>query len=126
MLNYTTENTQETSAEYLLNKINMYPMLIPLNIHLQEKIIVWRNIVKYVKNIYTERQLSDHEFYKHIPLDPTFHYTKIVNDSIENQCKQNNIPEKIAKGLKTYESKTPRFYTLPKVHKTGNPGRPVV
>ena len=22
--------TQETSAEYLLNKINMYPMLIPL------------------------------------------------------------------------------------------------
>ena len=34
--------------------------------------------------------------------------------------------EKIANDLLSSEAKTPQFKTLPKVHKEGNPGRPVV
>ena len=32
----------------------------------------------------------------------------------------------MAEGLKPIEPKTPRFYLLPKIHKEGNPGRPVI
>ena len=34
--------------------------------------------------------------------------------------------EYIAKGLQVQQPETPKFYTRPKTHKTGNPGRPVV
>ena len=36
------------------------------------------------------------------------------------------IRENIAKGLQVQQPETPKFYTQPKVHKTGNPGRPAV
>ena len=36
------------------------------------------------------------------------------------------ITEKIAKGLQVEQPDMPKFYTRPKIHKTGNPGSPVV
>ena len=38
----------------------------------------------------------------------------------------NELDEDIAEGLKPIEPSTPRFYLLPKIHKEGNPGRPVI
>ena len=40
--------------------------------------------------------------------------------------KEKLIPENIANGLTTNNPRTPKFYILPKIHKQGNPGRPVV
>ena len=36
------------------------------------------------------------------------------------------INENIANGLKNPSHRTPQFYISPKIHKEGNPGRPVV
>ena len=36
------------------------------------------------------------------------------------------ITGNIAKGLQVQQPDTPKFYTRPKIHKTGNPGHPVV
>ena len=40
--------------------------------------------------------------------------------------KINELPEKVAQSLKNDKPETPKFYTLPKIHKPSNPGRPVV
>ena len=39
---------------------------------------------------------------------------------------QKNHNENIANGLKNPSPRTPQFYISPKIHKEGNPGRPVV
>ena len=36
------------------------------------------------------------------------------------------LSSKTSKMLITMEPKTPKFYTLPKIHKPNNPGRPVI
>ena len=36
------------------------------------------------------------------------------------------LDEDIADGLKPIEPRMPRFYLLPKIHKEGNSGRPVI
>ena len=36
------------------------------------------------------------------------------------------LNQKVAEGLKRNDPKTPEFYPRPKIHKEGNPGRPVV
>ena len=51
---------------------------------------------------------------------------KLVNDTIERFKKQKLINEKVAEGLKRNDPKTRKFYLRPKIHKEGNPGRPVV
>ena len=51
---------------------------------------------------------------------------KLVNDAIERFKKQKLINEKVAKSLKRNDPKTSKFFLRPKIHKEGNPGRPVV
>ena len=46
--------------------------------------------------------------------------------AIDRFKKEKLITEKIADGLKTLDPRTPRLYITPKIHKPGNPGRPVV
>ena len=36
------------------------------------------------------------------------------------------ISNSVSDGLKVESSRTPRFYIQPKIHKEGNPGRPVI
>ena len=40
--------------------------------------------------------------------------------------KEQLITDNIANGLKNPSTRTPQFYISPKIHKEGNPGRPVV
>ena len=40
--------------------------------------------------------------------------------------KNNNELDEDIEGLKPIEPLTPRFYLLPKIHKEGNPGRPII
>ena len=78
----------------------------------------------YIKE--AERQLNDTEYYKKLDKDPTATHAKLVNDAVERFKKSKEIPEKIADGLKTEKTRTPKFYIQPKIHKEGNPGRPVI
>ena len=72
------------------------------------------------------RQLNDIHSYEKLDCDPTSTYNEIINNAIDNLLKVNELPEKVAQSLKNDKPKTPKFYTLPKVHKPNNPGRPVV
>ena len=58
--------------------------------------------------------------------DPTETYDRLVNETIEWLKKQKMMKEKVAHGLKTENSRTPKFYLQPKIHRRGSPNRPVV
>ena len=49
-----------------------------------------------------------------------------VNHTVEHFKKSKFISERIASMLKCKDPKPPKFYTLPKIHKNNNPGRPVI
>ena len=82
------------------------------------------DVKDYIKE--AERQLNNTDNYRKLQEDPTATNTKLVNDMIERFKKQKLVNEKVTGGLKRNDSKTPKFYLLPKIHKEGNPGRPVV
>ncbi|XP_078370299.1 uncharacterized protein LOC144654063, partial [Oculina patagonica] len=72
------------------------------------------------------RQLNDTKFYK--PLDNDI--TKEVQKRVRKYTKRMNRDKIISDETKRYliqtDPKPGRFYILPKVHKQGNPGRPIV
>ena len=72
------------------------------------------------------RQLDDKEFYKKLTIDTTEINRIKVNRTINELKSSHLLNEKIANDLLSSEAKTPQFKMLPKVHKEGNPGRPVV
>ena len=72
------------------------------------------------------RQLDNKEFYKKLTIDTTEISRIKVNRTINELKSSHLLNEKIANDLLSSEAKTPQFKMLPKVHKEGNPGRPVV
>ena len=50
----------------------------------------------------------------------------MVNDTITRFKNDKLITENIAEGFQVEQRDTPKFYTRPKIHKTGKPGRSVV
>ena len=70
------------------------------------------------------RQLGDDSAYKPIRSDPTLKHTTTVQKTIQ----QLDIDEEIIPTLSpnAKDVKCPLFYMLPKVHKIGTPGRPIV
>ena len=51
---------------------------------------------------------------------------KLVNNTVERFKNPKLINKKVAEILKRNDPKTPKFYLRPKIHKEGNPDRPVV
>ena len=86
--------------------------------------IVILNVKDQIKE--AERELNTTENYRKLQEDPAPTNMKLVNDTIERFKKQKLINEKVAEGLKRNDPKTRKFYLRPKIHKEGNPGRPVV
>ena len=86
--------------------------------------VVIQSTEKYIEEAY--RQLNDKEFYEEQTADLTPKHKDIVNATIQKFKQEGLLSEKAAANLKTDEPKTARFYTLPKVHKKGNPGRPII
>ena len=86
--------------------------------------VVIMDVKDYIRE--AERQLSDENFYKKIPNNPTSLHAELVNNAIDHLKNRNLIPEKVAQGLKVSNPRTPLFYLLPKIHKENNPGRPVI
>ena len=72
-----------------------------------------------------ESQSKNKDNYHRLKYDPTETHSRLINDTIERFKKQ-RMKEKVAKGLKTENPRTTKFYLRPKIHKRGNPGNPVV
>ena len=73
------------------------------------------DVTDYIEK--AERQLSK---------DQTAANNETVNNVTERFQRENVITKTVAEGLKTTSPRTPRFYIHPKIHKQGNPGRPVI
>ena len=72
------------------------------------------------------RQLSDEKYYEKLDHNPTKEHEEIVRTTIDRLVEEDEISEETAKKLYPSNSRTLLFYLLPKVHKEGCPGRPVV
>ena len=70
--------------------------------------------------------LSDESTYKELKSDPTFTIQKKNNDLVKLLKRQGLIDDIVAKKLTIYNSNFPKFYALTKIHKPGNPLRPIV
>ena len=86
--------------------------------------IVVTDVSDYIEE--ANRQLSNRTVYKKVEENPTSLHAAYVDNTIEGLKLQGHLDEKMANQLKTSNPKTPRLYLLPKIHKPGNPGRPVV
>ena len=85
--------------------------------------IVIMNREDYIKG--GLRQLSDDNHYEELNDDPTLNYNNQIHQILQQAVNFEIIDEK----MKTLYNKTPRipnFYMLPKIHKIGTPGRPIV
>ena len=72
------------------------------------------------------RELLDQPTYKNISNDPTTKYkNKLVNLS-KSIKSEGEIDEALCKKLYPTGAGSPKFYGLPKIHKEGNPWRPIV
>ena len=73
-----------------------------------------------------ERQLGDSTDYKLLDHDPTPEFAQKVSEAINEMHDEGHISEKNRNYLLIDQPKAGRFYLLPKIHKAGNPGRPIV
>ena len=83
----------------------------------------------YLKSWYIDecnRRLNDAKFYRKLDGDITVTIQQRVTVYIERMFNDGYIDEKTKKYLVQTNVKPGRFYMLPKIHKTGNPGRPIV
>ncbi|XP_063398914.1 uncharacterized protein LOC134683533 [Mytilus trossulus] len=73
------------------------------------------------------RQLSNTKFYKHLESDPTKEISKQINEVLSDMNSKKHIDDDTYDYLRPDETCTAgRFYLLPKLHKEGTPGRPIV
>ena len=74
------------------------------------------------------RQLSNSIFYKQLTTDPTLNTIRRINTILQEMFDKKHIDNDTFDYLRPLENeaKAGRFYMLPKIHKTGNPGRPIV
>ena len=73
-----------------------------------------------------DRHLSDRSTYQHLASNPTQTY----NQDLHNLISTSDPPQGLSKTdiclLLNPQPRTPSLYLLPKIHKPGNPGRPIV
>ena len=72
------------------------------------------------------RQLNDAKFYQHLNEDMTADIQKRVTFYVNKMHTDNYINDNTVQYLIQTDVKPGRFYILPKIHKPGNPGRPIV
>ena len=85
--------------------------------------VIW-DVKDYLKQ--AEKQLHNQTYYRKSEICPTEEHTRLTENNLDEFVYNRDISEAIAEGLKPSNPKTPRFYMLPKTHKNGNQGRPVV
>jgi hypothetical protein len=82
------------------------------------------NTLDYVREGY--RQLSNTDYYTELASDPTPDFNIQVQNLIDKMHYKGFIDDKVYRSLANTAPKTPHFYLLPKIHKNGVPGRPIL
>ncbi|GFN78605.1 flagellar protein flil [Plakobranchus ocellatus] len=72
------------------------------------------------------RQLSNATHYRKLNSDPTKKYNKRISDGLEIGVRSGEIDSDTEKPLIVPHPVPGRFYILPKIHKEGNLGRPII
>ena len=86
--------------------------------------IVIMNKADYIQEAH--RQLFNPEHYKPLTLDPTTTYNKYIHHLIDQAWEIRDYNWHNQGCLQTKNPRTSTFYMLQKIHKPGNPGRPIV
>ncbi|XP_062611639.1 uncharacterized protein LOC134273453 [Saccostrea cucullata] len=73
-----------------------------------------------------QRQLSDKRFYKKLDSDPTKEFSTAITKTLDDMCEKNEIGINVYETLNSIDCRPGQFYLLPKIHKEGMPGRPIV
>ncbi|CAB1331378.1 unnamed protein product [Coregonus sp. 'balchen'] len=84
--------------------------------------IVIQNAADYVKTIL--RQLSEDEFYKGLPKDPTNQFKSLIHDKLSKFLNEGEITKTEYEYMKVDCPTKPVIYALPKIHKSMKPPRP--
>ena len=84
--------------------------------------VVWKRDLYIAEGL---RQLDDTEFYEEVDIDPTNDHQNIVRETVSGLIDAGKLPAD-AMALVQKSPRLPTFYMLPKIHKQGNPGRPIV
>ena len=85
-------------------------------------------VVVWARDLYiqeAERQLSDSAFYQKLDRDLTMDHNNKVAEVVHEAISKRELPPS-ATNLIVDHPHTSKFYLLPKIHKPGNPGRPIV
>ena len=72
------------------------------------------------------RQLSDENHYEELNDNPILIYNNQIHQTLQQAVNLEIIDEKMKKILYNKTPRIPNFYMLPKIHKAGTPGRPIV
>ncbi|PIK41662.1 hypothetical protein BSL78_21493 [Apostichopus japonicus] len=72
------------------------------------------------------RHLSNSDIYTLLDSDPTDIFSQQIKQTITDMYQRNQISKKAVSFLSPTDCKAARFYLLPKIHKPGNPGRPII
>lgn len=72
------------------------------------------------------RQLSDERFYKKLDSDPTKEFSATISKTLGEMLSNNEIGNNVYTTLNPTDCRPGQFYLLPKIHKEGMPGRPIV
>ena len=86
--------------------------------------IVIMNTTHYIQE--AQRQLLNPEHYKLLTSDPTTNYNKYIHHLTDQAWRLGIINDTTKENLQTKNPRISTFYMLPKIHKPGNPGRPIV
>ena len=72
------------------------------------------------------RQLSDNEHYEEVTKRKFDQIQREIRDTVTNLRARNLLDQEIAEKLYNPRARIPPFYTIPKIHKENNPGRPII
>ena len=85
---------------------------------------VIQNKANYIKE--AMRQLNNPLHYKKLNKDPTSKTNNAATSLIKSLIQQEMITKQVGENMINRQPRTPCLYLLPKIHKPGNPGRPIV
>ena len=88
--------------------------------------IIIQDLTDYIKE--GERQLNKEEHYRKIdrPDDMKKEFIEVVKNTLDKAKSKELIDEDTYKILYRINPRTSNLYLLPKIHKTNNPGRPII